>query len=156
MKRILTIVIILFCGFIGNELIAQEYKGAIGLRGGYNYGITGKYFFTDKIAGEGILSFRWRGVTFTGLAEYQSSIQSVEGLDWFAGGGFYLGYWDFGSNVFLIDRSFFAAGLALIGGVEYTFQDLPINILGYSKESSNPKVRHLVMFNSSYIDFLFR
>jgi hypothetical protein len=48
-------------------LAAQDYEGAVGLRGGVSSGITYKIVLNDERAFEGIFSFRRRGIQLTGL-----------------------------------------------------------------------------------------
>lgn len=63
MKRLL---IILLFPLVVN---AQEYKGAVGIRGGESGGVTLQLFSDENSAAQGLLSFRRSGMQLTVLSE---------------------------------------------------------------------------------------
>lgn len=142
MKYLIAISIIVASALYNNAK-AQNYESSVGLRAGLYNGITFKHFLDDKVAVEGLLSTRWRGFRLTGLYEIHNPAFEVEGLQWFYGGGAHISSWN-GRNVNWIndENNYLVIGLDVILGLEYKFQDAPINvsldwkpsinILGYS------------------------
>ncbi len=114
-----------------SSLFAQEeitttaepaYRTAVGIRIGPNSpavstGITVKHFLDDRHALEGMLGLT-NGVGFCGLYEWHQPIASVENLQWFAGGGAFLG----------VRESRTLLGVAGIVGLDYKFPQIPLNI----------------------------
>lgn len=81
-----------FLLFITTKLNAQDYKWAAGLKfGGYENGISGKYFMQSNVALEGILGFRNHGIVITGLYEIHQPAFSVDKLKFYYGFGAHLG-----------------------------------------------------------------
>jgi hypothetical protein len=74
------------------------YKTSIGIRFGYEAGLTLKHFIQERRAIEGILSAGWGGYGFrlTGLYEVHKAFPGVEGLDWYFGGGLHVGSYNSG------------------------------------------------------------
>jgi len=48
------------CILYGSIGISQDYNYRIGLRAGFNQGLTCKAFYRNKVGSEGILATRWR------------------------------------------------------------------------------------------------
>ena len=117
--------ILLFAGiiaFFSFSSKAQEYKTAAGIRLGPSSpaiapGFTIKHFLDEKHAVEGIVGIN-DGIGVCGLYEWHQPITSVEHLQWFAGAGAYAAYRS--KTAFI--------GAAGIVGVDYKFQDIPLNI----------------------------
>ncbi len=112
------------------NLSAQNYNTGIGLRGGLAQGVTLQHFLgRTNNAVEGILAIRWSGTFITGLYEIHDDPFKVSGLQWFYGFGAHIGFWDEG-NVPWEDeaKSITAIGVDGILGLEYTFEEIPINI----------------------------
>jgi len=119
MKKIL-IALILIAGLSFHYASAQEYKTALGIRLSSNpavvsNGITFKYFLNEKSALEGILSFN-DPVAIGGLYEIHNPI-GAPGLQWFYGAGIYFGF-----------NTTSTLGAQGIVGLDYKFQNIPINI----------------------------
>lgn len=121
MKYLFTIIIILFS--LGTSYSQDNYINAIGIRGGNPTGVTYKHFIGRYAVIEGIagVSFSYKdpkrlGASLTGLYEYHFYLS--EGLNLFAGGGMTLGG---GKNLFILHAD-------VIGGIEYTFYNFPLNI----------------------------
>ena len=79
---------------------AQSNSSAVGIRlavdeGGY-IGFTYKYSLNSDSKLEGILQFSDNTITINGLYEKYRKFPNVPNLDWFYGGGAFLG---FGTNV---------------------------------------------------------
>lgn len=103
---------------------AQDYNTGVGLRLGYYNGLTVKHFISPKSAVEGLLIFRWAGVAVTGLYEVHNQAFDVERLKWYFGGGAHVGFFGIGygggSGTFV--------GIDGIIGIEYKFEEVPINL----------------------------
>jgi hypothetical protein len=129
MKKIVMISLIVFC--LGSILKAQDYRTGIGLRGGFESGLTVKHFTHEKSALEFILSSRWRGFEITGLYEVHNQFADVERLKWFVGFGAHVGFWN-GDYPYKYwgdpGKSYTVVGLDGILGLEYSFTEVPINL----------------------------
>ena len=108
---------------------AQDYKTSLGLRAGLPYGLTVKHFLSEQNAFEGILASRWGGFVVTGLFENEHWTGEYPGLNWFWGFGAHLGFWDAGTNPnFNATYTGSVLGLDGILGLEYTFDEIPLNL----------------------------
>lgn len=81
---------------IGKTSYAQDYKPdykfAAGLKfGGFENGLSGKYFLNTTTSLEGLLGFRSHGLVFTGLYEFNTQAFNVEGLRFYYGFGAHIG-----------------------------------------------------------------
>ncbi len=123
MKKILLLSLFL----ISLSVDAQDYKQAVGLRGGLYNGLTYKNFITWNTAVEGILHTRWQGWELVGLLEYHQPIADVPDLYWFYGYGAHIGFFDaqyttFGTGTYTV------IGVDGIIGLEYDIPQVPISI----------------------------
>jgi hypothetical protein len=109
---------------------AQDYKTSLGLRAGVPYGLTIKHFVSKSDALEGILASRWGGFVITGLYEREKWTGHYPGFNWFWGVGAHIGFWDGGTNPNLANSYNGGAVLGVDGilGLEYTFDDIPLNL----------------------------
>jgi len=127
-KLVITFLIVFGLVTVGN---AQDYKTGIGLRGGFENGLTLKHFTREKSAMEFILSSRWRGFEVTGLYEIHNQAFDAERLKWFIGFGGHIGFWngDY-TNKYWGDPgiNYTVAGIDGILGLEYSFSEVPINL----------------------------
>ncbi|HHS95004.1 MAG TPA: hypothetical protein ENJ45_00315 [Phaeodactylibacter sp.] len=114
-------------------LNAQNYKGAIGLRLGYPVSVSGKLFIGETTALEafvgtrGYTYFRWVNA---GLAyqKYQLlEIEDLEGLSWYYGAGLNAYFWTY-EDLFVGDESSLSFGVSGYIGLDYAFEDLPLNL----------------------------
>ncbi len=112
---------------------AQDYKWAAGLKfGGYESGISGKYFLQSNVALEGILGFRNQGVVVTGLYEIHQPAFKVDKLKFYYGFGAHFGSVGRREYLFFDDTRYHDASL-LIGadavlGLEYVIPKSPIAV----------------------------
>lgn len=122
MKQIICAVIVLV---IGSSAIAQSYKTAIGLKGGYpGYGsISAKHYLSSANAIEGNVGTGSNGLWIQGLYEWNHDLPT-SGLNWYIGVGPNVG---FQSSKLNNGSSFYLSGSALLG-IEYTFNNLPLNL----------------------------
>lgn len=129
MKKIVMFCVIVFC--FGSMVNAQDYRTGIGLRGGFESGLTVKHFTREKSALEFILASRWRGFEITALYEVHNQAFNTERLKWFIGFGGHVGFWN-GDYTYRYwgDRgsSYTVVGIDGILGLEYSFSEVPINI----------------------------
>jgi hypothetical protein len=122
-----TLFIIILTAGMAIAANGQDYKTAVGLRAGVPYGLTIKHFVSPKNAFEGILASRWGGFVVTGFYENVHWTGEYPGLNWFWGVGAHVGFWD--NNPYYINTN----GNAVIGidgilGLEYTFDEIPLNL----------------------------
>ena len=126
LKKLLLAIVLM--AIFTSKLSAQEYNLAVGLRLGYDSGISARYFFMPHNAVEGILSFSPNAFKITGLYQFQMPFLSVDNLDWFVGIGAHIGsvtrYFQQRKN---LDHAFLF-GADLIGGIEYVFPTAPFAI----------------------------
>jgi hypothetical protein len=103
---------------------AQNYTTGVGLRFEWNSGISIKHFVNSKNAFEGmafLFPSKGDGVEFALLYEYHGPFFEVENMNYYAGFGGHIGFWDrHGSDIVI--------GPDGILGLEYTFEDAPINL----------------------------
>lgn len=113
-------------------LKAQDFTTAVGIRGGVSQGLTLKHFVGGKTAFDIIVGTYSRGMHAVVLYEiHHHSIFDVPNLSLFYGFGGHVGFFDrtrvthWGTydtdNVMVI-------GADLVLGIEYTFDEIPINV----------------------------
>ncbi len=114
---------LLFLTVASTGMAQDNYINAIGIRGGNPTGVTYKHFIGRYAVIEGIggISFSYNdpkklGFSITGLYEYHFYL--TEGLNLFAGGGISVGG---GKNLVILNAD-------VIGGLEYTFYNFPLNL----------------------------
>jgi hypothetical protein len=125
-KGIITLIMVMSVLALAN---AQDYKTGIGIRAGFSSGLTIKHFVSSNDAFEGLLTTRWQGFDITGLYEIHNQAFDVKNLKWYYGGGAHLGFYN--GNYVTWGRSgsaYTVVGIDGIIGLEYTFDELPINI----------------------------
>ncbi len=108
---------------------SQDYNTGIGLRGGFDNGITIKHFVSSKAALEGIIASRWRGLELTGLYEIHNRAFDTDRLNWYYGFGAHIGFWNgdnrrWGTH----GESYTVIGVDGILGLEYNFEEIPFNL----------------------------
>jgi hypothetical protein len=127
MKRIFIMLVLAL--FTLNFLNAQEYHTGIGIRAGNFSGLTIKHFNRQRGAFEGLITSRWEGFAVTGLYELHNKAFDVNHLNWYYGGGAHVGFYN-GSHAYWGDAgtAYTIIGIDGILGIEYSFDDIPINI----------------------------
>jgi hypothetical protein len=114
-----------------NQLSAQEYKTALGVRLSsaapmVNNSISIKQFINEKVAIEGLFSFG-DPLALGALVEFHKPLSSA-GLSYYYGGGGYIGFvktTNVVTNKTTTDANFGAQGVA---GLDYKFSNIPLNI----------------------------
>jgi hypothetical protein len=123
------ILLILFLTVTATLANAQDYKTGLGFRLGTGAGFTVKHFLTGSHALEGMLLTRWHGFDVTGLYEVHNEAFDTENLKWFYGGGAHLGFY----NGDYVEWGYPGSTTGVFGidgiiGLEYTFDEAPINL----------------------------
>lgn len=132
-------VLTLFCVSIAfTSLQGQDYQKAIGLRFGYPVSLSYKMFLGgSNNAVEAFINYRSQkvfsyGWTRVGLgAGYQvhNPITSVDGLQWYYGGGASLYFWSYDDGFAdFDDEANLSFGIQGYLGLDYKFADAPVNI----------------------------
>ncbi len=121
MKRIIiTALIMLAVASFSTAKAQADYGTGIGFRlSGWHNGLTLKHFISGQGALEGILStYGGDGWYIRGLYEHHLPFFDVQHMNWYFGGGAYLG----------LDDTYSAVGLLGTLGLEYTFQAAPLSL----------------------------
>lgn len=111
-----------------------SYQWAAGLKfGGYENGISGKYFAGNGVSLEGIVGFRSAGVVITGLYELNQVAFNVPELNFYYGFGAHIGsvgnsYQRFGSNNGTYPNNQLLLGADGVIGLEYVIPKSPIAV----------------------------
>jgi hypothetical protein len=128
MKRLLLAAT--FALFALSSTFGQSYTTGIGLKGGWpGYGgINLKHDF-GGIYGDFTVGGGRYNLSFMALLEKQQALKN--GFEWYYGGGLYLYTWKnnygyYHNNKYYENRASFGAMFVL--GLEYTFDEIPINI----------------------------
>ncbi len=128
-KLIFTLMFVFVCLFAAHS---QNYKSAVGLRLGVPVSASFKHFINEKGAVEVFLGYRnWTfGSWFNvgGLYEHHLPITSVEGLQWYFGGGLAAFFWNYDN--FLGSDEFGSTSVGVVGalGLDYKFANAPVNL----------------------------
>ena len=123
------LVMTLILGVVSMKSSAQDYNTAIGLRGGWHYGLTVKHFVNSTDALEILLVSAWRGFEVTGLYERHATAFGVSRLNWYYGAGAHIG--SFRGGPWFDedgDDTHTVIGIDGIIGLEYNIGDIPFNI----------------------------
>ncbi len=114
---------------------SDSYKTAVGLKfGGYENGVSIKYFTTNDIALEGILGFRDHGVVISGLYEINQEAFGVHELKFYYGAGAHIGaesagvYQTFNGVNQTYNSSHILLGVDGVVGLEYLIPRSPVAI----------------------------
>ena len=129
MKKI--IFVSLLTSTIAFAASSQSYKTAVGVRLSssaaiVNNSISLKHFLNERSAIEALFSFG-DPIALAGLYEVHKPF-STEGLQWFYGGGGYIGFvktWNPAKNQNETDVNFGAQGVI---GLDYKFTNIPLNL----------------------------
>lgn len=129
-KLIFTLCLALCCVFAAQS--QSSYKSAIGLRFGYPLSVSYKHFISDPGAIEVFAGFRnytyYNWFNVGGLYEHHSAISSVEGLQWYVGGGASVLFWSFDDGFAYGDASNTSIGIMGALGLDYKFANAPFSL----------------------------
>lgn len=129
MKKLILTFTLAFLFLSIGSINAQSYSSAVGVRLGY--GLNASYkkelkesMYADIYAGFGGGSGYSR--LFAGAAvELHKSIENVDNLYWYYGGGAYLGSYNYKSGY---GDNYFYVGINGVLGLDYTFEEIPLNL----------------------------
>jgi|APDOM4702015248_1054824.scaffolds.fasta_scaffold380670_1 hypothetical protein len=123
MKKLL---VILFFTFLAGLVKAQngtatsnEYKTAIGIKLWDGAGLNLKTFLSDKTALEFIGFFNSTGTRITGLYEIHGNLSTEGNLKWYIG---------FGGHASFYKKLGTGGGIDGVLGVDYKFNNMPLNL----------------------------
>lgn len=118
--------------FLVGGTFAQSYKSALGVRASYGGLISYKHQLNSEYFAEGIVAVRWGGVEFTALMERAQMAFNNENAFWYIGGGMHLGFHGRDNTINPPEgantTTYINLGADLIGGLEYCFPDVPLNL----------------------------
>ena len=131
MKKIISVSLFLAAIVFTTTVSAQSYKTGVGVRlsssqAMVNNSISLKHFLNERSAIEALFSFG-DPLAIGALYEVHKPFSS-EGLQWFYGGGGYLGFvksWNPNKNRHETDVNVGAQGVV---GLDYKFTNLPLNL----------------------------
>lgn len=134
MKNLIILFSLLFVCF--SSLNAQEYKTAIGARLGYSLSVSIKQFISESHAIEAYLGtrgrydYRWASISAAYLLHKPIEAVELEGLNWYYGfgGSAYFWTWDDRYSYYKDQYSSTSFGVQGYLGVDYKFQNIPLNI----------------------------
>ncbi len=131
MRRIFFVIAFLFFFLHGTS---QPYAGAIGLRLGFNAGVSGKIFFSQKGVCEILATYQWQehGFGLTGLYEHHNyRMLKSNHFAVFYGGGMHLAYYTGGyyknREKIVYVEDVYNVGVDLIFGLDYHEPGTPLN-----------------------------
>jgi len=114
---------------------SPDYKSAVGLKfGGYEDGISFKYFDSQTVSYEGEFGIRNHGVVITGLYEINQAAFNLPGMKFYYGFGAHIGavgkgdYQRFNGDDEYYNSSHILLGADGVLGLEYKIPDAPIAI----------------------------
>jgi hypothetical protein len=126
---------LLICKQSNAQSNADDYKTAVGLKfGGYENGISIKYFTTNTVALEGVVGFRDNGVVITGLYEMNQEAFGLPELKFYYGAGAHIGavgsgvYRTIGGNSETYNRGQILLGVDGTIGLEYRIPQSPLAV----------------------------
>lgn len=131
MKKLLCVTLFACSLLFANEINAQPYKTALGVRlssaaANINNSISVKHFITEKTAIEALFSFG-DPIALGALVEFHKPLAS-EGLQYYYGAGGYISFvktYDPVNQKNETDPNFGAQGII---GLDYKFANIPLNI----------------------------
>ena len=123
------------------ELQAQPYNHSVGVRAGFSSGISYKGFRLHKMSAfELDVLYNRHGFNLGGLYEYHLEPFKKNSRTFiYLGGGAFGGNWE----------EDFSLGVAVVGGIEYTLRDLPLNFSFDWK----PMLNVYAVFEPEWLDF---
>lgn len=107
------------------------YKDAIGLRLNGGAGISFRHYMDSQKSLEGILYTRWHGMNVCGLLQVNYPVFPEPGFRFYMGAGGHIGAWDTYYTPWWDEdkhHTRFIAGVDGQIGLEYKFQEIPLNL----------------------------
>lgn len=110
---------------------SSDYVTAIGVKvypGTGGAAVTLKHFVNKGAALEALGSFWERGGRLTGLYEFHWDIPGAPGLKWYVGPGAHVSFYNDKKYHDYPRRSYVAVGLDGVIGLDYKFNNIPLNL----------------------------
>lgn len=128
MKKIAFFIAVCLLSFM--SVSAQDYRTALGIRGGFYNGLSIKHFTSSTTAIEGVVATHYRGLMLAGMLQMHAPAFDAPGLNWYYGGGAHLGFYNRRYSPWYDDRdgNFSTLGLMGVLGLEYKIDEIPIVI----------------------------
>lgn len=121
---------------VSGSVRAQEYPRAVGLRLGWDYGLSYKHFVSPKAAIEGVATlrhygrrgYRWNYLRVMGLYLIHNPFPDVQGLQWYYGGGASVSTWGGDYREYYPNSATLGIGIHGALGLDYRIRDAPISL----------------------------
>jgi len=131
MKKLLCSVLVISGFLVATSVSAQDYKTALGVRlssssAMVNNSISLKHFLNEKTAVEALFSFG-DPLALGALVEIHKPF-SASGIQWFYGGGGYIGFVKTYNTTKAKDETDVNFGAQGVIGLDYKFANLPLNL----------------------------
>lgn len=115
------------------QALGTDYENAVGGRFGVANGITFKHFLNENSAIDVIMNFRSKKNSYSvfklyGLYEIYNPISNAPGLKWYYGAGGGIGSYTFKYKDDRKDEKDIALSVDGVLGLDYKFNDVPINV----------------------------
>ncbi|MGH1433264.1 MAG: hypothetical protein ACRBG0_02275 [Lewinella sp.] len=139
MTRLRLFVLTIFCCSLAfSSLQAQDYQKAIGLRLGYPVSISYKMFLGNSnnaleafvnYRSQKVFSYGWTRIGVGGAYQVHNPISSVDGLQWYYGGGAAIYFWSYDNDFSgFEDEANLSLGIQGYLGLDYKFAGAPVNL----------------------------
>lgn len=133
MKKLLYILPILGLLLLATPSDAQNFQSAVGARLGYPVSASFKHFLSESSAVEAYAGFRgwatYSWITISGAYQIHNPLDDVaEGLEWYYGAGASVYFWNYDFSFGPDEYSNTSFGIQGYLGLQYTFEDTPINL----------------------------
>lgn len=132
MKKLFFLFAFLGAVLFSNAIQAQSYNSAIGLRLGVPLSVSYKTFLSESNALELFAGFRgytgYSWVNVGALYQIHKPINGVDNLQWYFGGGASAFFYNYNNGFNFGDSGSFGLGIMGNLGLDYKFDNTPINI----------------------------
>lgn len=124
MKKIIFLIMLFVCTTLFCQAQEAPYKASLGLLVWNGYGASFKTFIKDRTALELRGYVDKNGTRVTGLLQFHGEVAGIDGMLWYAGPGAHVAFYKLGD----IKQSTTFAGIDGVIGIDYTFNNAPINL----------------------------
>lgn len=136
MKKTVYLPLVLILLIANTSQAQSEYKTAIGGRVGNPFAFSIKHFITRAGALEGYAGFsdgrygRNFNPIIGGMYQHHFPIGDIAGFKWYVGGGALIQFFSYknSNNTIYDDYTKTGFGLNGVGGVDYKFKNIPLNV----------------------------
>lgn len=162
MKSFRILIILVLIVFLSSKAYNQEFAKAVGIKAGYSFGVTYRYFATEERAFEGILGFRMNGMQLIGIREFfkPANLKMSDNFYYSYGYGGHFGFTNTDKYRFLFFETYYddkkvcpVLGLDAFFSFEYRIQDIPLIIAIEYRPMFEFSTRQI--FNINFLDLAF-